>query len=128
MVPEGFCDVSEIFRSGVYLLLWKDEVVYVGQSTKIHSRIHAHILGRGKRSVRLNGRTVRGPVFDRIAVMAVALSDLDRVERELIERYIPRYNEKHKPKLVVPLADLIAQLPIVAALPPQRDRPSWRRV
>lgn len=117
LVPEGFVDVTAIRRPGVYMLLWRGEVVYVGQAVKLHSRVSNHIHGQAKRKMTFNGRSIRGTAFDQVLVMPLALSDLDRVERELIERYIPKYNIRHKP-LPEDIAALVSSL-IVATAPAQ---------
>jgi len=127
---EGFVDITVIRRCGVYLMLWKGEVVYVGQSIKLHSRVSNHIHGQSKRQVKLSGRTIRGAVFDRILVMPCALADLDRVEKELIEKYQPKHNIKHNPKPTMSLDMLIDLMPLYPLLPPAPERrvSSWRRL
>lgn len=123
MIPDGFVDVSVIIRSGVYLLLWKGEVVYVGQSERLSSRVNSHVYSQGKhRKQMLGNRTIKGPVFDQVCVMRVLTSDLDRVEKELISRYQPRYNIMHRQKKIpVNIMALLAQIaPTLPAAPEPR--------
>jgi len=97
MPEEQWWDVSVLMRWGVYLLMWRGEIVYVGQSVKLSARVNTHIYSKGKkRTQMLGGRQITGPVFDKVMVMFVPKEDLNRVEKELIERYKPRYNERHK--------------------------------
>ena len=129
MEIEGFVDVTVIRRCGVYLLLWRGEVVYVGQSIKLHSRVSNHIHGQSKRQVKLSGKTIRGAVFDQILVMPCALSDVDRIERELIQKYQPKHNIKHNPKPPIDLQMLLDMMPAPCLPPnPEPRRSSWRRM
>ena len=97
---EGFFECSALLGAGVYLLCRKGEVVYVGQSNRAYARIYAH--KNAWRSVRVARFLKRRHGIDRIHFDAVyvrpcAVSDLDRIERELIEKYLPRYNIKLVP-------------------------------
>ena len=116
MIPEGFADVSAIRRSGVYILLSRGAVVYVGQSVKLYARIATHIVRRGKGK----GKPSRIPSirFDQIWVCPCELEDLDIVEADLIERYKPEYNIKGKPKLS--LDELLQELYPLAPPTPER--------
>lgn len=131
MIPEGFCDVSVLSRGVVYLLLWKGEVVYVGQSQKGYSRIASHYHAKARKLVKLGKKTIKGPVFDQVLVKQVSLSDLDRVETELIEKYLPLYNVLKKPA-VMPIFELIGPAPVpTTPMPPPvviAAQPLWRRL
>lgn len=128
-IPSGFCDVSVFLRAAVYVLVWKDEVVYVGQSTKPAARIATHISQKGKQRPATT-RKLPAMRFDRIWVKTCALSDLDRIEKELIEKYQPRHNIKRKPVPTMSL-DMLVDLMPVPMLPPApepRQFASWRRL
>lgn len=122
---EVFLDVSILLRSGIYLLVRKGVVVYVGQSAKLMARVNNHSTNRGRRQHKFLGRKVTGEVFDQVLVMACPVADLDRVETELIARYIPKYNTELKPRLVVSLDSIIAAL--VPTAQAQRTAPSFNR-
>ncbi len=48
MEEHGFMDVTKLIHCGVYALVRKEEVVYVGKSKQPLMRIHTHVLNRGK--------------------------------------------------------------------------------
>jgi hypothetical protein len=126
VVPEGFADVSFLLRSGIYLLMKKDEIVYVGQSVKLAPRVATHAAQRGRK----RGKNSVAMFFDRVMVMPCALGELDRTEKELIQRYQPKYNVKQKPVPVMSLDMLIDLMP-APCLPPApepRAFANWRRL
>lgn len=96
---EGFTDVTPILRAGVYALVAKGVVIYVGQAKALHNRIttHRQQAARGARGQKLpEWLPIRGFVFDEIHVRACRVEDLDRIEAEMINRYKPRYNQSLK--------------------------------
>lgn len=117
---EKWFDITTLMGSGVYLLLYKGDVVYVGQSVKLSGRVNAHIAYLGQRLQKKKRRVV----FDEVMVMQVPLGDLNRVEAELIQRYKPQYNIR-QPKQRIPLTAEIKELLglIIPELPPSRDTP-----
>lgn len=92
---EGFADVSEVLGPGVYVLLRRGIVVYVGKSRKMLARITAHQqVWSAKRS---KGEkpwwlSIPGLLFDEVHVMRCRVDQLDEVEREMIARFRPKYN------------------------------------
>lgn len=66
---------------GVYVLLDGEEVVYVGQSGTMATRIENHIQGGLK-------------IFDRFAIIPCSPADLTVTEAAYIRKYQPRYNRK----------------------------------
>ncbi len=107
MKIEGFLDVGALLQAGIYILTWREEVVYVGQSKSLYSRIYSHRYywnkARGKprrlSTVPWMVDEVKAMKFDSVHIKSCAIGDLDRVERELIQKYNPRYNSNHKPKV-----------------------------
>lgn len=103
MTLDDFMDVTAMFHAGVYALTWRNKVVYVGKSNNILRRLHEH---------RMNGARNRGLYpwepksnkmqFDGMQYIPLRLDELDRVERQMINRYRPRYNVHHKPPSEVP--------------------------
>lgn len=93
----GFVEVSEILRSGVYALLHRGQVIYIGKSKSMLSRIYSH---RNLHNSKAKGRDVPwwiasmlpGIQFDEIHVRPCSLEALDSLEREMIELYRPKYN------------------------------------
>lgn len=72
---------------GVYLLIANDEIVYVGQSVDVQSRVRAHL--RRARSE---------PWFDRALWMHIAPEHLNAFEGALIEKLRPKYSASHARK------------------------------
>jgi predicted DNA-binding transcriptional regulator AlpA len=71
----------------IYFLLDGDEIVYVGQSVSIETRLAQHALSRKK--------------FDRVLVMPVSDAELDETEKDLIGRLCPKLNTTHVPAEVL---------------------------
>ena len=111
---EGFVDVSAIRAAGIYLLLWKGEVVYVGQSRTVYQRVYQHIISRGKlrkvQTLNPKPKLKIGFAFDQVLVRACSISELDGLERKLIAKYKPKHNIQHNPTPIVPLNELILTL------------------
>ena len=108
----GFVDLSAILGSGIYALSDRGEVVYIGKSKALIKRIYAHVYAYSSKGSGRFLRTVRGIKamrFDCVMVYPCAVSDLDRMERAMIAKYKPRYNEKFipAPAAVLPLEGTI---------------------
>lgn len=73
--------VPETFLVGIYFLINDYEVVYVGQSTNIASRIVYHVA---------EGRKI----FDSYSYVECEKSILDDMESLYIDKYIPKYNDR----------------------------------
>lgn len=95
MQLEGFSDASAILRSGVYALVAKGRVIYVGKSKSMIARINSH---RSIWAAKRRGRKVAdwlpipGLLFDEIHIRPCHVDRIDALEREMIDRYKPRYN------------------------------------
>lgn len=99
MQLEGFSDVSQVLQSGVYALVKKGVVIYVGKAKRLEARISAHrsVARTAARGGRIpHWMPIRGFVFDQVFVRCVHVDSLDAVEREMIELYKPRFNESLK--------------------------------
>lgn len=99
MQLEGFTNASDVLRSGVYALCAKGVVIYVGKSKAMLARINSH---RSIWAAKRKGRTVPdwlpipGLLFDEVHIQPCRLDQIDRLEREMIDRYKPRYNVQLK--------------------------------
>jgi hypothetical protein len=114
---QGFIEVSEVLRSGVYALLLKGEVVYVGKSKCMLSRIEAH---RGLFRRRApSWMPIKGVQFDQAYVRPCPVAMLDALELEMINLYKPKLNErlKNNEKVKLEINALVAQMSGIA--PPQ---------
>ena len=92
---EGFSDVTSLLRSGVYALAKRGVVIYVGKSKSLYSRIYTHKhfgnrVAKGKAIP--SWLPVKGIQFDEVHIRSCSLEALDALEREMIDRYRPRYN------------------------------------
>ena len=99
---EGFVELPVRHWSGVYLLMRDQEVLYVGQSESVYTRITAHRNGLNnskKQGVlpQVNYLTtgdirMRGIPFNRVLIRHCPSGDQHALEREYIHRLKPPYN------------------------------------
>ena len=126
MQLDGFTEVSPILTSGVYALCAKGVVIYVGKAKCMNSRIDAHRRawrekrqGHGWIGEKLG---IPGLQFDAVHIRPVPKHMLDAVEREMIDRYRPRYNVQLKSSLAIraPISITIGSTAVVMnqTLPP----------
>lgn len=95
MELEGFTDISASLRSGVYALIAKGQVIYVGKSKAMIGRINAHRkkwIDKRRKVPGADWIPIPGLLFDEIHIRPCRLEDLDRLEVEMINRYKPKYN------------------------------------
>jgi excinuclease UvrABC nuclease subunit len=96
MVLEGFASVGDALRSGVYALCAKGVVIYVGKSRSMIARINAHrrawIDKKKGQAWLTESLGIPGLQFDEIHIRPCPLHQLDALEREMIDKYKPRYN------------------------------------
>jgi hypothetical protein len=83
---EGFVDATALIRAGVYVLVWRGEVVYVG---KARGDMLAKLTG-----LRANERPSWLPriQFDQILLREVHPDRLESVRAELIAEFEPKHN------------------------------------
>lgn len=96
---EGFTDSSEVLRSGVYALVAKGKVIYIGKSKSMIARINTHRrkwIDRRKKDPFLSMINIPGLMFDEIHVRPVPIHLLAQVETEMINLYKPKYNVQLK--------------------------------
>ncbi len=99
MQLEGFTDASHILRAGVYALVSRGRVIYVGKSKRMLSRIDQHRAAYTAKRKRGNSWLIEtlgiaAITFDEIHIRPCRLEELDDLEREMITRYQPQYNTK----------------------------------
>lgn len=101
---EHAIDISAALRGGIYILRHRGAIVYIGKAKVMLTRIYSHRKAWGDRRQRPANRElpewfpIKGIMFDSVSVLPVEPAHVDRIERELIQRYQPRYNIQHKPK------------------------------
>ena len=97
---EQFAPVGALLGPGVYALLYRRQVVYIGQSRLLLKRLYEH---RNNYLRVRQGRSVAGTpgkaiLFDDIKIYPCAREDLDRIERLLIKTLNPKCNTRGVPK------------------------------
>ena len=95
MQLDGFHDITPILRCGVYALIKRGVIVYVGKSKSLYARIytHKHFGNRAAKGKAIpSWLPVKGIQFDEVHIRSCSLEALDALEREMIDRYRPRYN------------------------------------
>lgn len=127
---EGFGTRLEPRCVGIYALINKGEVVYVGQSRNLWTRLGQHFQtrrrGRGRGSTKLGAKwadTVQFE-FDEILIKYCFLEERDRIELEVIERYRPRFNIQIRP--VMPAGIKLSLADIAAMWALTRPKPGTR--
>jgi len=98
LIVEGFFEVSSILRSGVYVLVHKGVVIYVGKSKGMLSRIYAHksMWGQKARGKVPDWLPIKGILFDEVFVRPCPVDLLDELELEMINLYKPKFNTRLK--------------------------------
>ncbi|MDE2022102.1 MAG: GIY-YIG nuclease family protein [Patescibacteria group bacterium] len=127
MQLSGFQDVTTLLRSGIYILVRRGVVIYVGKSKSLYSRIytHKHFANRGAKGKPLpSWLPVKGIQFDEVHIRYCHIDDLDRLEAEMINLYKPHYNTnlKNALKARIPSTFSIGGVQLSAPPRPQIER------
>lgn len=90
----GFVDITNSLKAGVYMLVYKRRVVYIGKSKCMLTRVYAHrsLHKRRPGSDVPKWLPVKGIQFDEIWVRPCTFDEIDKIERELIALYKPKFN------------------------------------
>lgn len=85
---DDFSDVSDLLRGGIYILLYRSKVVFVGKTDKaMLGRITTHrTLARQKSSIL---QKLDGVIFDQILIRPVHPDRLDETYLALAAQHIP---------------------------------------
>ena len=122
-----YIDISKLLHCGVYVLLRRGEVVYVGKSTKPLKRLVTHMRNRNREIEDRVGPTLNGKGinFDGIWFLPCMLGQLATLELYFIRKYLPKYNIQGRPPMPIPddIKALLAQMVTITGLPPMEDRP-----
>lgn len=97
----GGLDLSAVLQSGVYILLHKGRIVYVGKSRMVLKRLYAHrnLWERKRRGLRRPGYTkINGVPFDKVMFHPCRYEELDALELKLIQEHRPQYNVRLQPR------------------------------
>ena len=92
MEVTGFVNVSEMLKSGIYMLVYGGQVVYIGQAKAIIVRVATHRSNARKTLPSWLPPSAKGIVFDEVLIRPCPLHLLDALEYDLINLYKPRHN------------------------------------
>lgn len=101
---EGFENATTILRSGIYILVKRGVVIYIGKSKNLYSRIytHKHFANRAAKGQKIPAwLPVKGMQFDEVHIRYVHVDQLDAEESAAINKYKPHYNTNLKNGLKV---------------------------
>jgi excinuclease UvrABC nuclease subunit len=101
MQLEGFTNISEALRCGVYALAMKGKVIYVGKSKCMLVRIYSHRNAKSKRGSLPSWFPIKGIAFDEVHVRVCHPDSLDKLEFDMINLYKPRLNTNLKNDLAI---------------------------
>lgn len=122
---EGFVEITEVLRCGVYVLMHHDKVVYIGKAKVMLGRLYQHRVRWGTKSrARVSGVIPpKGILFDRVFIRPCENHLVDDLEASLIAQHRPRYNTQLKPTTVpADLSSIVARLVAKAQVPDPRPR------
>lgn len=101
MVENRLRAKGQFAPSGIYLLLMRGVVVYVGKSLNVYARVGNHYQNMAR--IRKGMRPYRDwqsslsmtewPLFDEVQFFFAAPRELDKLELEYIQRYMPQHNK-----------------------------------
>jgi hypothetical protein len=133
LILDGALELSAILQSGVYILLHRSKVVYVGKSRMVLKRLYAHrnLWERKRKGLRRPGYSkVNGIPFDQVFFHPCKIEELDALEMKLIQEHQPRYNAQLRgppPTLKGPLTINVRGFNITINKPePKLPRPVWK--
>src|ERR1700749_612318 len=93
MQLEGFIDASAMLSGGVYALVHRGVVVYVGKSKVMLGRVYSHRSAWGRKFQKAIGlKPIKGILFDAVWVRPCPSDQVDELEYAMINFYKPRYN------------------------------------
>jgi|SRR5882672_1590063 len=136
-------NITKLMHCGVYALVKKGQVVYVGKSKQPLQRIFTHVRNRNKPiGNALYGKVDVGPsvngkgiAFDTVWFLPCMLGQLYTLEVHFIKMFMPKHNDKHNPKAravtvkepPIPIPEdiraILKQMITITGLPPTEDRP-----
>lgn len=73
--------INNLYKVGIYVLYYKNRIVYIGQSTNIHRRLIQHLKSN--------------KLFDKYNYIEIEVDQLDDIEEALIRKYKPIHNTTH---------------------------------
>lgn len=128
---EGFANVTEILRGGVYILVHKSEVVYVGKSKRMLNRIPVHLKAWAARRREKMPHFVQeaGIYYDEVHIRPCHPDQIDALEQAMIEMFKPKFNTQHKAPgpTSIPIQIKVGTATVMLGAP-ARSEPIVRRI
>ena len=121
-VMDGFLDASLMLQGGVYALLHRNEVVYIGKAKSFLARIYTHrnTWSRTRKGDKLpQWMPTKGIMFDAFWLRPCRPEVADALERELIAKHNPKYNTQLRTKEHSPLPPLVINGIHIGAMRPK---------
>lgn len=101
MQLEGFTNISEALRCGIYALAMKGKVIYIGKSKCMLVRIYSHRNAKSKKGALPSWFPIKGIAFDEVHVRLCHPDNLDALEFDMINLYKPKLNVNLKNNLAI---------------------------
>lgn len=101
MELEGFTNISEALRCGIYALVMKGKVIYIGKSKCMLVRIYSHRNAKSKKGSLPSWFPIKGIAFDEVHVRVCHPDNLDSLEFDMINLYKPKLNTNLKNNLAI---------------------------
>lgn len=131
MTFDGFDDVSKTLRCGVYILVARGQVIYIGKAKSMLARLNTH---RRKWADKRKGNKladfipIPGLLFDEVHIRPCTIETIDALEREMIDRYKPKYNIKLQTRTIsAPIRLVVGGRELMLNTPPPAPK-SERRI
>ena len=117
MELEGFTNISESLKCGIYALCSKGKVIYIGKSKCMLVRIYSHRNAKSKKNALPSWFPIKGISFDEVHVQQCHPDRLDAVEFDMINLYKPKLNInlKNNLKINIPHTLKVGDIEIVLA-------------
>lgn len=101
MELEGFTNISQSLRCGIYALVMKGKVIYIGKSKCMLVRIYSHRNAKSKKGSLPSWFPIKGIAFDEVHVRSCHPDNLDSLEFDMINLYKPKLNTNLKNNLAI---------------------------
>ena len=98
---EGFTNISESLKCGIYALCSKGKVIYIGKSKCMLVRIYSHRNAKSKKGSLPSWFPIKGITFDEVHVRLCHPDQIDQLEFDMINLYKPKLNVNLKNDLAI---------------------------
>ncbi len=126
----GFNDASAILQSGVYALVYRGKVVYIGKSKSMIVRVSTHRSNARRSTPAWLPASAKGITFDEVHIQPCHPDVIDELEYAMINLYKPKFNEllKHNGHSKAPFTLTIGGHSVAFNQPKAPAEPFERRI